>query len=230
MALPGALCLAGCQGAQSLIDPAGPSAAAIAAVWWWMLGAATLVFLGVLLLWGWALRRRPGAPDTGPSGRAWLIGGGVLLPSAAIGLLLVFGSSSGLHQLPLSWGQAEGAGPAPLRIEITGHQWHWRVRYPDGGPTLRNELRIPVGRPLDIEVLSADVIHSFWVPRLGGKIDAIPGRRNRIRLQADVPGEFRSPCAEFCGLAHAHMLMSVHAMPPEAFEAWMADNGTRRDD
>ena len=222
----------GCRGAQSLIDPAGPSAAAIATVWWWMAGVAALVFLGMLLIWWWALRRprRDEGEHSTRTARAWLIGGGVLLPSLAVGLLLVFGSPAGLHQLPLSWGATQDQGATPLRIQLTGHQWYWRVAYPDGGPTLRNELRVPVGRPLHIEVRSADVIHSFWVPRLGGKIDAIPGRSNRIRLQADTAGEFRSPCAEFCGLQHAHMLMTVHAMPEPAFAAWMAQHRDRRDD
>lgn len=207
-----------CRGPHSLIDPAGPSAAAIAAVWWWMLAGALLVFAGVVAVWLRAMRARPRARDTPGSGVAWIVGGGVVLPGVAITLLLVFGWRSGLHQMPI------GPGSAPLRIEVSGEQWFWRVAYPDGGPRLRNELRLPVGTPVDIHVRSTDVIHSFWVPRLGGKIDAIPGRTNVIRLQADQAGVFRGQCAEFCGLAHAHMVLAVHAMAPEDFSAWLAAN------
>ncbi len=206
-----------CRGPQSLIDPAGPSAAAIAAVWWWMLGGALLVFVGVLAVWLHALRASPRPREDPRAGLAWIVGGGVVLPGVAIALLLVFGWRAGLHQMPLAH-----TADAPLRIEVTGEQWAWRVDYPGGGPRLRNELRLPVGTPVDIQVRSADVIHSFWVPRLGGKIDAIPGRTNRIRLQADQEGEFLGPCAEFCGLNHAHMVMRVHAMAPQDFSAWLA--------
>jgi cytochrome c oxidase subunit 2 len=106
-------------------------------------------------------------------------------------------------------------------IEVTGHQWWWEVRYPDTGITLRNELHIPVGQPVDIHLTTADVIHAFWVPRLGGKLDAIPGRTNVLRLQADRPGSYRGQCAEFCGMNHAHMQFTVEAHPPEAFDQWL---------
>ena len=109
---------------------------------------------------------------------------------------------------------------APLRVDVTARQWAWGLHYPGSGVRLTNELRVPVGRPVDIHVRSDDVIHSFWVPRLGGKIDAIPGRTNVVRLQADQAGTFRGQCAEFCGLNHAHMVMSVIAMPQDEYERW----------
>jgi cytochrome c oxidase subunit 2 len=96
------------------------------------------------------------------------------------------------------------------------------VHYPASGVQLRDALRLPVGRPVHVHVGSRDVIHSFWVPRLGGKLDAIPGRTQVVRLQADEPGTFRGQCAEFCGLHHAHMVMTVIAMPAAEFDAWMA--------
>ena len=220
--------LSGCAGSQSMLEPAGPSAQAIALVWWWMLGVAVLLTVGVVALWLLAMRRgrqQPnGASETTAArhGWRWMVGGGVVLPSVAITALLVWGSSAGLHQLPLARAGGGGGGPRaePLRIEITARQWAWSLHYPGSGVRLENELRLPVGQPVDIHVGSDDVIHSFWVPRLGGKIDAIPGRTNVVRLQADQAGTFRGQCAEFCGLNHAHMVMTVIAMPLAEFEVW----------
>lgn len=228
---------AGCdrRGPMSTLDPAGPSAAAIATVGLWMLVVATVVTIGVVTLWLVAMRRRAdGKPPTGSagepaqhaehaeraaqrSGRRWIIGGGIVLPMTAIVALLVFGTPAGRHQLawPLTFG------PAPLQVEAIGHQWWWEMRYPDSGVVLTNELRMPVGRPVDVHTGSADVIHSFWVPRLGGKLDAIPGHTRVVRLQADAPGIYRGACAEFCGLGHAHMALTVIAMEPAEFDAWL---------
>lgn len=218
--------LTGCTGSQSMLDPAGPSAQAIALVWWWMLGVAVLVVVGVMVA-GWLAMRRGrnssvnAIDDIATShGWRWMVGGGILLPSAAIAALLVFGTPAGFHQLPLPLTGA--GGPAPLRVDVEARQWDWSLRYPESGVQLHNELRLPVGKPVDIHVGSRDVIHSFWVPRLGGKIDAIPGRTNVVRLQADQAGTFRGQCAEFCGLNHAHMVMTVIAMPANEFEAWLA--------
>jgi cytochrome c oxidase subunit 2 len=224
--------LSGCAGSQSMLDPVGPSAQAIALVWWWMLGVAALVLLGVVVVWLWAMRRGQKPPSEMDDATAtrhsqrWIVGGGVVLPSVAITALLVFGSSAGLHQLPLAWSGGGGPGAAPLRIDVMARQWAWSLHYPESGVQLHNELRLPVGRPVDIHVGSQDVIHSFWVPRLGGKIDAIPGRTNVVRLQADQAGVFRGQCAEFCGLNHAHMVLNVIAMPAADFEAWQLTQPT----
>ncbi|WP_225783958.1 cytochrome c oxidase subunit II [Xenophilus sp. Marseille-Q4582] len=206
---------------MSALDPAGPSAGAIAQVWWWMFGVAALVWLGVCVAGALAMRRRAALTPAQHrrTARRWLIGGGLLLPGTAITALLVFGSPAGLHQLP--WPGARDAGGAPLRVEAIGHQWWWEVHYPDSGLRLRNEMRIPAGRAIDVHTMSRDVIHSFWVPRLGGKLDAVPGRTLVVRLQADRPGAYRGVCAEFCGTGHAHMGLVVQAMPAGDFEAWM---------
>ena len=113
-----------------------------------------------------------------------------------------------------------GEGP-PLRVRMTGHQFWWEVRYPDDGVATANEVRIPTGRDVLLEVASADVIHSVWIPALHGKIDMIPGRVNTRRLRAGRPGVLRGQCAEFCGAQHALMAFHVVAETPEGFDAWM---------
>lgn len=216
--------LGGCAGPQSTLDPAGPSARAIALVWWWMLGVSAAVLVAVLLLWLAGMRRKP-APRPARQGaeRAWLIGGGIVLPTVAIAALLGFGADAGLHQLPLP-----GLAPAPLRIDAVASQWRWEFRYGgDAGPRLENRLRLPAGRPVDIHTRSGDVIHSLWVPTLAGKLDAIPGRTLVLRLQAQQPGRWRGQCAEFCGIGHAHMVFEVEALPAAEFDAWLREGATR---
>jgi cytochrome c oxidase subunit 2 len=117
------------------------------------------------------------------------------------------------------------SGSQPLKIKVTGHQWWWEIRYDDPTPsqmvTTANELHIPTGQPVLLELASQDVIHSFWVPNLHGKKDLIPGYTTSLRLQADRPGVFRGQCAEFCGHQHAYMAFLVIAEPPEQFSAWL---------
>lgn len=212
--------LGGCSGPFSALDPAGPSARAVAGLWWSMFAFSTLVLLAVTGLWLYAMRRNP-SPDEGDARRVHtrlIVGGGLVLPIASISLLLFFGIPIGHNMLPLP--PAEGE---VIRIEVTGHQWWWEIRYPDTGITLKDELHIPVGVPVDVHLTSADVIHSFWVPRLGGKLDAIPGRINVLRLEADKPGVYRGQCAEFCGLHHAHMKFTVEAHTADDFATWLEE-------
>lgn len=188
-------------------------------LWWGMLAFSTLVLLVIVGLWLYAIHRAPCSYDDAGRSRVhrrWIIGGGIILPTVSIAVLLAFGIPAGHRMLPLPLDGAQ-----PLRIDVTGHQWRFEVRYPDSGARLENRMVIPVGLPVDIHVTSADVIHSFWVPRLGGKIDMVPGRTNVLRLQADEPGEYRGQCAEFCGTRHAHMGLTVEAISPEAFEGWL---------
>ncbi len=109
-------------------------------------------------------------------------------------------------------------------IEVVGHQWWWQVRYLDDDPsrvfTTANEIHIPIGKTVSMKLVSRDVIHSFWVPSLGGKTDLIPGQTNVTWIQADRPGVYRGQCAEFCGLQHAKMALTVVAKEPKAFEQW----------
>jgi cytochrome c oxidase subunit 2 len=113
----------------------------------------------------------------------------------------------------------------PISIRVTGAQWWWQVEYPDAdvskAVTTANEIHVPVGRTLAFELRSQDVIHSFWVPRLTGKIDLIPSRINFITLRVDQPGRYRGQCAEFCGYQHAHMAFWIIAEPQAQFDAWL---------
>jgi cytochrome c oxidase subunit II len=207
------------------LDPQGPAAEVMADLWWLLLGLGVAVFVAFAALLVVGLFRR--APAAGRAGRQaptrfgrWIVGGGVVLP--LIVLLVVLGATvQAMRVLP------DRAPSEALRVEIVGHQWWWEVRYPAEGITTTNELHIPVGRPVALQLTSADVIHSFWVPALAGKMDLLPDNVNTMVLQADEPGEHLSHCAEFCGLRHANHRLIVVAEPAERFAAWVADQQDR---
>lgn len=213
--------VSGCSGIQSALDPRGPQAARIAAEWWLLFWVSTAVFVAVagLLLYAVFRARRGELTDVAEvegGGRGIVIGGTVL--TVLILFVLLINS--------VSTGRAISTFPEgnPLTIEVIGYMWWWEVRYLDEDPsqivTTANEIHIPVGQPVVVHLISRDVIHSFWVPNLHGKIDLVPGQENRLWLQADEPGIFRGQCAEFCGLQHALMAFLVVAQPLEEFNAW----------
>ncbi|RUR30766.1 cytochrome c oxidase subunit II [Vreelandella nanhaiensis] len=220
--------LAGCAGDKSILDPAGQAARDVALVWWVMLTFFTIVFIGVIALWLYAFKRKHHertAAQERKIARRWIIGGGILLPVFSVSALLMFGIPAGKRMLPLPLSEP------PEVIEVIGHQWWWEVRYPgaeNGEVVTSNQLIMPAGEPVDFHVTSADVIHAFWIPRLGGKIDMLPGRVNVIRLEADEPGVYGAQCAEFCGAQHAHMDLYVEAVEREEFDAWLADRQEER--
>ena len=206
--------------AQAL-DPEGPVAESAADLWWLMLalGVAVFVVFAVFLAVG-LFRKRPGdAPEAGPQPPErfgpWLVGGGVALPLVVIAIVFA-ATVHAMRDVPTT------APPGALVVEIVGHQWWWEVRYPAEGVITANEMHIPVGRPIALQLTSADVIHSFWVPALGGKLDLLPDKTNTLVLEADVAGRHLNRCAEFCGLQHTLMGMDVVADPPEAFASWVA--------
>jgi cytochrome c oxidase subunit 2 len=214
---PGLLLLeVGCAGPQSTLDPAGRGAEQIADLFWWMACGAGIVWLGVAGLAVHACRRPEGETSRRTVALV-LLGGGVAAPAVVLAVALGFG----LALLP------DLVAPAPsgsLRIAVTGEQWWWRVRYlrPDGDPVvLANEIRLPVGRPVEFLLDSPDVIHSFWIPALGGKVDMIPGRRTRLLLEPTRTGVFRGVCAEYCGASHALMAFDVAVDEPEVFDDWL---------
>jgi cytochrome c oxidase subunit 2 len=110
----------------------------------------------------------------------------------------------------------------PVNVTVIGHQFWWEYRYDDLGVVTANELRMPVGRPVELTLNSVDVIHSYWIPPLGGKTDVVPGRNNHMHLEADAPGEYLGQCTEFCGASHANMRAKAIAMAPADFDAWVA--------
>jgi cytochrome c oxidase subunit 2 len=113
--------------------------------------------------------------------------------------------------------------PNSLQVTVTAHQWWWQYDYAEEKVTTANELHIPAGRPVHLTLKSADIIHSYWVPKLAGKQDVTPGRTNHLTIQADRAGEFAGTCVEYCGLSHANMRLKVFAHSPEDYERWVAD-------
>jgi cytochrome c oxidase subunit 2 len=179
------------------------------------LGTATFVFFAVVLVAG--LRRgspsieepRQDRPDR------LILFGGVALPTVVLVIVLAQTVRT-MEMVP------NVASEGTLRIEVVGHRWWWEIRYPQHGIVTANEVHLPVGRPVEFRLTSADVIHSFWIPELGGKLDLIPEDVNTLVLEADEAGVHRSQCAEFCGLQHAKMRLLAIAEPAERFEEWVA--------
>ena len=203
--------LVGCSGELSTLDPAGPRAQNLATLWWSMLAGSVALFALVISLFAltfyrpaWISRLSPGQ---------WIIGGGLVLPIPVLivltGTALVFGE----QLLP--------KGDVPVRVEAHAQRWNWSFNNPGGNTPDDETLHMPAGEPVDIVVTAEDVIHSFWVPRLGGKIDAIPGHTNTIRLEADEPGIYWGICAEYCGPGHETMQFRVEAHTPEDFASLM---------
>jgi cytochrome c oxidase subunit 2 len=208
--------LAGCDGPQSALDPAGKGATRIAELFWAMAIGFAILWIAVVTLALYAYYSR--SQHSAATARLVVLGGGVGLPVVVLTGLLAFGLSMLPPLLP-------SHRPAALTIEVVGHQYWWRVRYlRDGQPPveLANEIHLPVGQRIEVQLESRDVIHSFWVPALAGKVDMIPGRTTRLVLEPTRTGTFRGTCAEYCGAAHAWM--SFHAVVEDEadFERWLA--------
>ena len=201
---------------QSALRAAGPVAQSLLEVSGVLAVGGAVIFAGVMLLLALAVRHRGGGRV---NTRWWLLGGGLAFPTVVLSALF---AHSEFHRPP--WRPIPP--PGALIVGVTGHMWWWEVRYrdPSSGAEVAtaNEIRIPVGRPVYFGLGSADVIHSFWVPSLGGKMDMLPGRVQHLLLQADRPGTWRGQCAEYCGEQHARMALHVVAEEPAAFDAWLA--------
>jgi len=210
---------------QYLFDPAGPASAPTYTLGWALIGLVSFVVIVVaVLLVGALCRRRPPLapgeerklpPDSG--GMSWIVIGTGLSTLGLFGALV--------YAMVTLESVASPPSEPPLTIDVTGYDWWWKVHYIDAANPSRefvtaNEIHIPVGVPVRVELRSADVIHTFWVPRLTGKMEMIPGQTNMQWMQADRPGIFRGQCAQFCGPGHAHMAFEVIAQPKAEFEAW----------
>ncbi len=191
-------------------------------------GIVTWVAIGIALVVGLALawiivrfRDRPGVSRVPAQTRghtlleiSWTIAPALVLLAIAIPTIQVIF-------------RTQAAPPRDaLEITVYGHQWWWEFRYPALQVVTANELHVPAGRPVALTLQGPDVIHSFWVPQLGGKRDVVPGRLNRLTFTAETPGEYRGQCAEFCGVSHANMGMRVIVDAPEAFARWVAAQKT----
>ena len=213
--------LAGCGGNQNVLDPASPQEERISDLFWIMLvgSAIGLAVVAGFLLLGWVRRHRRGLPGGGgdQAGAGIVVALGLVVPMIVLSLLFWY---SDLAKIGVT--SAPAAGTTRLTVEVTGRQWFWEVRYPGTQAVTANEIHIPARTPVTLVAKSADVIHSFWVPRLNRKIDMIPGHPNRIVLYADRPGVYRGRCSEFCGLQHANMQLFVFADAPRAFRGWLA--------
>jgi cytochrome c oxidase subunit 2 len=213
------LAATGCGGPfpQSTLAPRSDLGAQVdtlfTSIFWWAVVVFAIVE-GLLLFVIIRYRRRPGAGQ--PSalhGHTALEIGWTLAPA----LILVFIAVPTMRTI---FATAARAPAGALRVEVIGHQWWWEYRYPDLGIVTANEMHLPLGRPVELAMTSADVIHSFWAPGLGGKRDLTPGRITRIAFTADSLGEVAGQCAEFCGASHANMRLRVFVESDSAFAAW----------
>jgi cytochrome c oxidase subunit 2 len=211
---------------QRMLSPGGPAARNLADLGWFVVLLSLAVLVVMWFLIGMVLTRPRGsfdehAPaDTG-GGLNWVYFGGFAFPAIVLAIMYV-ASLHSMSEFPLNRGMN-----TPPDIRIIGHQWWWELQYLHGPVhdqfVTANEIHIPVGRPVDIDLTSDDVIHSFWVPELHGKVDLIPGQLNRIRIEASQPATYRGKCAEYCGAEHARMILLVEAQSPADYEKWLAN-------
>lgn len=217
LSIAAALLATGCGGVQSALDPQGPDAERAFFLLIVMTIGGGVIFALVLFLSGVALLapRRARRWMTGDAIIIWL---GIVFPVVTLSVLVVYGF------IATEAGGVRAPGAPVIRIAVEGRRWWWRVVYRDeqGRPIVSaNELHLPLGQPVEIEVTSADVIHSFWIPGLAGKLDMIPGKVNLLTLTARRSGVMRGQCAEYCGGAHALMSFNVVVVTPDEFRDWL---------
>lgn len=228
------IALAGCRTAQSTFDAHGPAAVRISHLSWLM----TILFLVITaIMWAlfaYAFYRRRGTlaehePIEASGGEAWIAIGGLAIPLIILTVLFVLGLGllrdfpiHGMHGASMQGPMARSMKPDIL---IVGHQWWWEIHYLSDDPSKQvitaNELHLPAGKPINIRLETRDVMHSFWVPALHGKVDLIPGMPNYIRIVASQPGEYEGQCAEYCGEEHALMRLLAVVQTPGEYEAWL---------
>jgi cytochrome c oxidase subunit 2 len=213
--------LGGCA-RQAVLDPASDQATALHGLLTLMLvicGVAYALVLGFLAWALWRARDRLEPPPAEPDDRRLGMGLGVWAGLITLGLVVI---AAGSFLVDRSLASQDPAAD----VRVTAQQWWWRLEYrgADGRwIETANELHLPLGRASRIEIRSADVIHSFWIPSLSGKVDMVPGRINRLTVTPRREGWLRGQCAEFCGLQHARMALDVKVDAPDAYAAWLAE-------
>ncbi|TAV41663.1 cytochrome c oxidase subunit II [Rhizobium leguminosarum] len=211
--------VAGCSGNQSALDPEGAPAIHVEHLIIGITMICAVVWLLVMIVLGWALLRKRSS-DGRPHERYLTI---IVGSAVAATVIIIAGLTIASFYTTRGIGLPKNAA---LTITVRGQQWWWQVIYADANPALNfqtaNEIHIPVGQDVRIQLESADVVHSFWVPSLAGKQDLVPGRSNSLFLRAERPGIYRGQCAEFCGLQHTHMAMLVVADEPADYQRWIA--------
>jgi cytochrome c oxidase subunit 2 len=204
---------------QNVLEPEGPVARTLDRLWDPVFFIAAIFFFLVQgLVVFIAIRYREKDPDAVPKqlhGNTFLELGWTALPALimlGVGIFTV-ATVFDINERP--------EGPDVVKVTVIGHQWWWEYRYPDHGVVTANELHIPVNREIDVTLQAADVIHSWWPPKLAGKVDVIPGRTNHMTIEAEKPGIYYGQCTEYCGLSHANMRLRVYAHSDEDFDAWV---------
>ena len=207
----------GCQEQLSILHPAGPAAGTIADIWWIMLIGGVAIFALVMALLFAALSR-PASPSVHAEGeRVWMWGFGLGFPLVTLAALTGYGLVIGERLLPRDT-------PDLVTVQAEARQWVWTFRYADTPvPATEGVLHIPAGRPVNVEITSTDVIHSFWVPRLAGKLDAIPGHVNVLRIEAASPGIYAGQSAEFSGSGYREHVFTVQAHDPASWARFLAE-------
>jgi cytochrome c oxidase subunit 2 len=197
----------------SMLETAGREARHVAGLWWFMFTVAVAVYVLVsaMVVIG-VLRRRAAEPEGGGDRTGFVWWGGIFMPIVILGVLAYL-----TVHTTIALGRDA---PSDLAVDVTGHDWWWEVSYPDSGLRTANEVHIPVGRTVELRLQSADVLHSFWVPRLAGKVDLVPGQINPLRIRAERTGTYLGECAEFCGLQHANMRFVVVVQTAEDYARW----------
>jgi cytochrome c oxidase subunit 2 len=223
-ALVGALAvsalLSGCVNNANFLDPQGPVSLQESYLFWFIFYVATFVFIAVtavLLVSIWRFRARPGMPAPRQlHGNTTIEIVWTVVPSVILFAVLAF-------TIYTLFNIGEPAGQRALTVNVYGHQWWWEFQYPDSGNfATADDMHIPVGAVVHVNLHSNNVIHSFWVPSLSGKMDVIPGQLNQTWLKADKAGTYRGECTEYCGEQHAHMNFQVIADDPGAFASWVS--------
>ncbi|MGY2065150.1 cytochrome c oxidase subunit II [Blastococcus sp. SYSU DS0619] len=210
--MPADLAPVAAPGPGSVLDPVGPEAAQIAGLTWFMIVLGGLLWLATVVFLVLALRHRanrePRASNRGA--KAFVAGWGVVVPVVVLPAVFAYSLVVGVDI-------SRPPPPGELTVEVVGHQFWWEVRYPDADVVTANEIHVPVGRPVRLEMTSADVIHSLWIPPVAGKLDLLPGQTNTLSFQVDEAGRYLGECAEFCGIQHARMQFVLVAQEEEEF-------------